>query len=43
MNRTITAPPEGRTFFIVLNLLLGVGVMMTVASIGILIVAALTF
>lgn len=43
MSRTITTPPEGRAFFIILKLLVGVGVMMAVASIGILFLAALTF
>ncbi|MFQ5803271.1 MAG: hypothetical protein ACE5JQ_10285 [Candidatus Methylomirabilales bacterium] len=43
MNRELTGPPEGRTFFIILNLLVGIGVLMAVAAIGTLIVAALTF
>lgn len=43
MNREIVELPEGRAFFVVLNLLVGIGVTMAVASIGVLIVATLTF
>ncbi len=43
MNREITERPEGRAFFVILNLLVGVGMMMAVASVGVLIVAAVTF
>lgn len=43
MKREIMELSEGRAFFVILNLLVGLGVMMAVASVGVLIVAALTF
>ena len=33
---------EGRAFFIVINILIGVGVLMTVASLGVLVLAAVS-
>lgn len=43
MNREITEPREGRMYFVVLDLLVGVGVMMAAAAIGVLFLAALSF
>lgn len=43
MNHEITELREGRAFFIVLNLLVGIGVAMAVASVGVLLLAAVTF
>jgi hypothetical protein len=43
MNRETPEAPEGRPFFVILSVRVGIGVLMAIASIGILIVAASTF
>jgi hypothetical protein len=43
MNQENPELSEGRTFFVILTLLVGIGVTMAIASIGILFMAALTF
>ena len=42
MSQHCTGPREGRTFFVILTSLVGIGVLMTVISVGLLVVAALT-
>ncbi|MGD1027049.1 hypothetical protein [Candidatus Binatus soli] len=37
-----THAKEGRTFFIVINILIGVGVLMTAAAMGVLVLAAVS-
>lgn len=42
MNQEVAEAPEGRTFFIVLDLLMGLGVVMAVVSVGVLLLAAVS-
>ncbi len=43
MSQEIATPVEGRTFFVVVTVLVGIGVTMGIASVAILFIAALAF
>lgn len=42
MNREITEPREGRTYFVILDLLLGMGLLMVAAAVGVLLIVVLS-